>query len=215
MKVVRTISTCYEHCYDYDFIFDEIKLRFFYGGNNDIYFSVWPLDADNDISQVTLRFTKENYEVYERFYDLYHALLTGDIYKEEEVEQENIELLDFELAFNNYFNRTAKERNDEARRYSRWNDFAKDGVISLMSDNCEEDYSNRLNIYLDGETLVFYFEKRNPCDMFLTFEISTSGSRYQPFHKVFMDLYNRMQEVDPDNIKNHLNENIHSLRKKD
>ena len=155
-----------------------------------------------------MRFTKENTEIYTCFYVLYNSLLTGDVYKDEE--ENDIELLEFEKDFNNFFIRSAEEKNDDARKYSRWNEFAQDGVITMMSDNCEEDYANLLKIYLDGEDLVFEFTKNNPCDIFLTFEISTSGSRYTPYEKVFMELYNNLQKIEFGSP----NVSHHSLRKK-
>ena len=44
MEIKRQESYCYKGAYDYDFMLDNMKLRFFYGGNNDIYLSIQPLD---------------------------------------------------------------------------------------------------------------------------------------------------------------------------
>ena len=208
MEVKRQESYCYKGAYDYDFILENMKLRFFYGGNNDIYLSIQPLDEDTEVEHVYVRFTKDNPEVYACFYELFNSLLTGDVYKDDE--ENDIELLEFEKDFNNFFIRSAKEKNDDARKYSRWNEFAQDSVITMMSDNCEEDYANLLKIYLDDEDLVFEFTKKNPCDIFLTFEISTSGSRYTPYEKVFMELYNNLQKIEFGSP----NVSHHSLRKK-
>lgn len=212
MEIKKQESYCYRGAYDYDFILDNMKLRFFYGGNNDIYFSLQPLDEENDIEHAYVRFTKENYEVYEKFYELYYSLLTGNVYKDSDIDYDSIS--EFEEEFFNGFNRSSEEKNEDARKYSRWKEFAHEGVVTMMSDNCEEDYANLLRIYIDEDDLVFEFIKKNPCDMFLTFEISTSGSRYQPFEKVFMDLYNKLQSIDLSYHQVHLEELIYSLRKR-
>ena len=44
--------------------------------------------------------------------------------------------------------------------------------------------------------------------------ICNSGSRYLPFNSCFMDFYNKLQKIDPDNYQMHLEEFIYKQKVK-
>ena len=48
----------------------------------------------------------------------------------------------------------------------------------------------------------------------LSIRISNSGSRYMPFNSCFMNFYNKLQNIDPNNYQQHIEEFIYKQKVK-
>ena len=177
------------------FIKDDKKtISICFGGNLDLYISINSKEKDNNKFKFTI--TKEEYEIYEVFENLYKDIEDINIFDDdynEDIEYEK--MLYRKVNLSNYkelFNKTSK-------------------TITCYSDNTTHKDANILKIrkIKDGFKLEFYRQKnsKNISEDFGTediipIRICNSGSRYQPFNLVFMRMYRNIQKAN-DSRHNH------------
>ena len=134
---------------------------------------------DEQVHELTI--TKENYFIYELFYQLYESIKSNKIYYDGEVlfEADNTKLF-------------------------------KNNMIEWYSDELPKEIASKLTIKKENETFKVLFEKsKKEQDGFLiTYSIRfrNSGSRYNPFNISFMNMYNELKKYDPNYYQIHIEE---------
>lgn len=200
--------------YSYDFYLkeDDKELRISFGGNLDLY---WSLTKKNiNLKQIkpselykeckkelkeTFTITKENYYIYTLFENLYNDIKECKLYTED-----------------SYFDETIsyKDRNKEYQNTEKYKYLFDGKIIKWHSD--EEDYliADRVSIEKIDDTYVLKFTRPELTEDKFSFRIignisirfRNSGSRYDPFNIIFMRMFNKLQEYNPEYHQIHLEE---------
>ena len=153
------------------------------------------------IYEYRIDITKEDYEIFSIFDELYRQITTGYIYDEDD--------------FNEQF---SKSNLNEA--YDRGL-ITNDGQIEWISDDGLREAEDKFTIILideDTYRLTFF---RNSVPLNIGFKnsisisvrIRNSGSYYGPFHIAFMKVYHKLQKIDQIYHQIHFEE-IEYLKKK-
>ena len=183
-------------CYDFWLENDDKKLTILYGGTLDLYFILSvKKNIENKNIKIDFDITKENYEIYSLFDSLYNDILKGNIFD------------------NGYFPKSNSFKNT----YSLLVDKKKN--INWISDNglieaedmliiSKKDDIYRLSFFRNDKELDAGF--KNPFG--ISIRIRNSGSRYDPFNYVFMRMYNKMQEIDPNCHQIHFEEVLYTKK---
>ncbi len=196
---------------------DEDKLiRFTFGGNGDLYWSIYNKckNEDNEIKSNCFIITKENYGVYKLFEKLF-------------LDIENISIFDSEYNIPFYMEteedmrvyleeqeRSRKEAKYRLFNHSNYNElFNKDNkTITWYSDETAHDVANILKIKEDKDSFKLDFYIQPHIDgydddfhspNYIQIRFRNSGSSYAPFNVVFMRMYNNMKDIDDVNDYGH------------
>ena len=184
MEISRTMNT--EGSFDYSFKEGKKTLKILYGGNLDLYFTLGNGESIPDDAEASIDFdiTKENYEIYKLFDDLYNEVINGQAFDpEDEVDDE------FEHSF------------QETYQYSLLVD--EDKTIHWISDDGPQELEDSVKFYkVDDDTYS------------IIVRFSNSGSSYEPFNCAFMRMYQKLQNVDPQYHQVHLVELDYAKRLK-
>ncbi len=181
--------------------------------NGDLY---WMLKASQTerISYETFSVSKEDYEIYEQFENLYNDILNARIYTpskvpkskeelmespdltEEDIEYlEEIRLLDIE---------ETKQANEELKSKSEYQNLVSDGVITWYSDEEDKKKASVIRITkLEDEYLLEFIRQSNKNDLgtwqwpgSITICFKNSESKYAPFNIAFMRQFNNLQRFE-------------------
>lgn len=172
--------------YDYNLIKDNKQLSIFFGGNLDLYLSVSdgeeiPYEQEKEI---TFDITKENYDLYTIFKEMYDEIVSGNIYDSELDKHKSLSLL-----------AAQKDLVDNKKN------------ICWISDDAPRESADRLIISKEIDKIKLTFKRTNiDIDMsdgfkspfWLSVRIRNSGSRYDPFNVPFMRMYQNIQTIDPE-----------------
>lgn len=205
MEIKRENNPSHNGGYIYYLIDENKKLKIIYSGNGDLYISLYNKGIKYRKSEDKEDFliTKENYAVYSLFEELYEKITTGNIFSK------GSELFKIINNFNSDRNiRIAIEKG--LINY--------DNEIEWYCDNYPKGEGDSLKIIKEEEQYRLIFKrhsnkKREDFDN-LSIRICNSGSRYLPFNCCFMDLYNGLQKIDPDNYQQHIEEFIYKQKVK-
>lgn len=93
----------------------------------------------------------------------------------------------------------------------------KNNVIDWHSDDFIYENASRVIIkpVEDEYEIIFVKSKKEYDDgMFMTFSVRfrNSGSRYEPYNILFMDMYNKLKEYNPNNHQIHLEEYLYNQK---
>jgi len=204
-------------------------------GNLDLYLGVIGKTLDLD-SKFTI--TKENYELYRMFDDLYNEIKEARVFLIEEYEKEEYEKLeqmlsdesevDFDQEWIKEYVDEQKRKIEETRiyyeedrksllerrKYER-NPIYKDGVIEFHCDDYEIGEGCSFKIYKNEDDYIVDFDCKNRRrDRFCSVRIRNSGSNYQPYNVVFMRMFNKLQDYDTELHQVHMEELIYNEEKK-
>lgn len=190
MEITRDLNS--DKTYDYELKKDNKTLRILFGGNLDLYLSLSDgrVFDDRHKASITFDITKENYEIFEIIDDLYNETITANIHGEREEHE-----IDYSIA-------------------SQYKDLVNDGKIHWISDDGLRDAEDSFQLSkIDEDTYRFTFLRNdNRLDFgfkspsSISVRIRNSGSYYAPFNCIFMRMYNRLQEIDPDYHQIHIEE---------
>jgi len=172
-----------------------------YGGNFDLY---WKIRSHNESDHHNFIITKENYEVYRLFADLFNDI-------------ENIEIFDENCL--PFYIQTKEEIEYEKKKYrlfnhSNYNELfdKENNAITWYSDETNHEVANILKIKKEEDSFVldFYIQ---PCidgydrdfntPKYIPIRFRNSGSSYDPFNIVFMRMYRKMKQIDDVNDYGH------------
>lgn len=194
--------------FDYFIKNEENTFRIFFGGNLDLYFCVTRKDYENDNEIINFEITKENYVLYSLFEQLYNKIISCEIHtidkfelemydKDEIIEKENI----------------YKELNKELKDSYAYKNLVRNNVISWRHDDQIYEEANILNIHKEEEKfrLEFILQSKE-WSTFIDVRFRNSGSRYNPFNTIFMQLYNKLQEYNPEYHQIHIEEYLYQKK---
>lgn len=207
MVKIEKIQT--EKGYTFIIATDEGIFSISFCGNLDLYFNY---ECDRSILDETplkkFTITKENYFLYSIFDTLY-----------ENVKNCNVHYLDNTLSLDDeeIFEDRSQELNNELRRQEESNPrrLFKNNKIEWHSDDYDYDETSILCIKKLEEEIELTFQKGRTDVMPETFaiRICNSGSRYQPFNVLFMHLYNKLIDYEPEYHQIHIEELLYEMKR--
>ena len=166
-------------------------LQVVFRGNLDLY---WTIESSEESDKHSFTITKENYDVYNLFEELYSNI-------------ENINIFD---------KRRTKKEQEEDRLYYRYtyNElFDKETeTITWYSDETAHEVSNILKITKEDESFKLEFSTQPHISdydrdfnspHFIPIRFRNSGSSYEPFNAIFMRMYNKLIKLDDVNDYGH------------
>ncbi len=195
MKVVKQDS---EFGIDIFFKEENKYLAITYGGNLDLYWIIYSEEVNKDNNFVI---TKENYEVYRLFEQLFNDIDDINIYKYQ----------------NHQFSSNFKKAQKEKYRKSNTSNYnvlynEKEKLITWYSDETAFCVANVLKIKKEDEIFKLEFFIQPYIDGYdrdfnslhhIPIRFRNSGSFYNPFNVVFMRMYSNMKEIDDVNDYGH------------
>ena len=177
------------------------KLIMSYGGNLDLSFSCY--DSDNYIrGKIDFEITKDSYLLYELFDELYNDIKNCNIFKYSIddfsfYDKESIDDIFIESESLNDMFRNRKVYNDIFDGWQvRW--YSDDESCNLLTITPGED--KYILEFITG-IKVFYLDE-------FSIRFRNSGSRYDPFNFLFMNLYNKIISGNYDFNQVHINEYV-------
>lgn len=203
---------------------DNQTLEILFAGNGDLY---WILD-NNIIDPKTYQehkkhlespyqekfiITKENYFIYQLFDELINDIEQSRIFipTENKLEQE-FDLLGEEEKENQ--EERCNRVNKEHKQYFRYKLLYQDGVVSWHSDEHIYEDADRVKIYRLNDEIILDFSRppvkkeehiyRMPGRTGIRFR--NSGSTYEPYNVIFMRMFQKLQEYDPNYHQIHIEE---------
>lgn len=220
-----------EYGYDYEFIKDNKILRILFGGNLDLY---WCLETNHEFSSYeemtkelyeTFTITKDNYRIYELFKSLIEDVKTSNVFtpSPEKIVAEDEEVITLPPSYKQI--KEVEERNEELKQQAGYQRIIDGDAIIWHSDEETYDIADVLRISEQDDNIIleFYrpelsgdkFSIRRPGNISIRFR--NSGSYYLPFNIVFMRMFNKLQEFDPELDQEyhqiHIEEYIHTLKR--
>lgn len=194
--------------------FQEFEKQFdvSFGGNLDLY---WTIRSKNDSDCHEFIITKENYEVYKLFEELFDDIENIKIYTEpiipfyietEEEKQEYIENQKDEIEY--------EKKKYRLFNHSNYNELfdKENNTITWYSDETNHEVANILKIKKEKESFRLEFSIQpykegydrdfNSLN-YIPIRFRNSGSSYDPFNVIFMRMYEKMKQIDDVNDYGH------------
>ena len=190
--------------------FQELDKQFdvSFGGNLDLY---WTIRSKNENDRHEFIITKENYEVYRLFEELFDDIENIRIFTEptipsyivtEEEKQDYIKELECEKNKYRLYN------------YSNYNELfdKENSTITWYSDETNHEVSNILKIIKEKESFRLEFsiqahKREYDRDFnslnYIPIRFRNSGSSYDSFNVIFMRMYEKMKQIDDINDYGH------------
>lgn len=225
MEVTRTKGM--ESGYDYLLTQDNKVLRIAFGSNLDLYWSLNNLDEDHTLDSLydeqyeTFLITKENHTIFELFKTLVDDIKRPRVYEpaEKELDGEDLPVPEIEEILDEL-----NKGKSEEERCNRWNSELKTSERYQLLYNgqdiiwhSDDDYFEvadcvKITEVENGILLEFYRPKntiqtlgfRMPGTICIRFR--NSGSTYDPLNIVFMKMYQKLQQYNPDFHQIHMEE---------
>ena len=191
----------YEKGYEFNFNLDEGIFTIIFAGNLDLY---WDYKSNNILEEKekkTFLITKENYFLYSLFDKLYESVKNYD-FKDSFINENEGWLETFQKDL-----KIIDECNEER--------LFKDGVIDYHSDDYPYEEASRFEIEKLEDSYKLTFHKGKTNGDFITYavRISNSGSRYQYFNILFMEMYHKLIEYNPEYHQIHIEEYLYELKR--
>lgn len=199
-----------------DFYLEEANqsLWITFGGNGDLY---WALNVDSEEyiplkkrEKSQFKITKENYFIYSLFEQIYDDISNCKVFEPAPIEinlcatQDDFEQLETDH----------EALNQSLKKGERYQNLYHDGIIEWRSDESYYEDANSVEIRKNGEEILLDFIHREEeisfCDYSIRFR--NSGSSYSPFNAVFMKMFNKLQEYDPNNHQIHIEEYLYKQK---
>ena len=190
--------------------FQELDKQFdvSFGGNLDLY---WTIHSKNENDCHEFIITKENYEVYRLFVELFDDIENIKIYTEPtipfymekgEEKQDYINELEYKKNKYNLYN------------YSNYNELfdKENNTITWYSDETNHEVANILKIKKEKESFRLEFsiqphkeeyDRDFNSQNYIPIRFRNSGSSYDPFNVIFMRMYERLKEINDINDYGH------------
>ena len=183
--------------YNITLIEDSKRFSILFGGNLDLYFIIKNLENKEEMTYETFVITKENMFIYTLFERLFYDIKSCNVYKSDEYN--NIDRLNVGL-----------KRSEEYKKLF-------DGSsITWISDDDDYKQDQMVRITKQNEAFVLEFivsfEKKEeywmdrPSNTSISIRFRNSGSKYNPFNVIFMNLYNSLCNYNPEFHQIHIEE---------
>ena len=205
MEIKREKNSVVKDQYIYTFTENDRTLKILFASNLDLYISIYDnsLRKINENETKDFYITKENYAIYSLFEELYEKITTGNVYPEDS-------------AIFKHTNNFNSERNLRIAIEKGLINY--DDEIEWYCDDYPMGEGDSMKIIKEDDRFKILFERHKSPEkgMYedLYVRICNSGSRYLPFNSCFMDFYNKLQKIDPDNYQMHLEEFIYKQKVK-
>ena len=194
--------------------FQEFEKQFdvSFGGNLDLYWTIRS-KKENDCHEFII--TKENYEVYRLFEELFDDIENINIYTEPTIPF----YLETEEEKQEYIKNQKDEIEYEKKKYrvfnhSNYNELfdKENNTITWYSDETNHEVANILKIKKEKESFRLEFSIQpykegydrdfNSLN-YIPIRFRNSGSSYDPFNVIFMRMYEKMKQIDDVNDYGH------------
>ena len=211
------------------FVEKEKYLAFSFRGNGDLYWAIYNIKQNNN-GYESFFITKENYDVYSIFKELFDDIENIKIFDEEEEVPFYIEDDSEKRA---YLIERQKELEEDKIRYrlynrSNYNSLfdSTNRTITWYSDETANEVANILKIKeQDNSFKVEFFIQEDQKDYdrdfhtnkYIPIRFRNSGSSYDPFNLVFMRMYNKLccvEDINDNNHQMHMEEYLYNQEKK-
>lgn len=203
-----------EEIYNFYLKQDNKILEIVFGGNLDLYWSLVNLESNDNYNDSlneplveTFTITKENYSIYSLFEELMNDVKEARIFEPIVYENDEEEMENTYPFLDLYREEERCQRlNNELKRSTSYKSLYDGTSITWHSDDENYDVADAVKITKVDDTFVLEFT-RPPLtkDKFgfrlpgrVTIRFRNSGSMYNPFNLIFMRMYNKLQEYDPD-----------------
>ena len=188
----------------------------FFAGNLDLYWTFDNLDEDYFSKNGEFYITKENYYIYSLFEKLYE-----DISKCEIIYGNSFEMLNITTLFDLETMDSKKEEHREFIKHSsNYEELYNNGIITWISDDRDYRFLYKAQIIKDEDMFIINFSREKNEDnnyslgaRIINIRFRNSGSSYDPFNVLFMNLYNGLCKYDPNDKQIHIEEYLYSLKK--
>lgn len=178
-----------------------------YGYNGDLY---WYLSTQKHNKDLTLAITKENYYIYKLFDELYKKIQSCQIFEPTPME---LELCENSSQLSELISKINK-LNKQLRKNTNYQKLFKNNIIYWHSDDETFDDANVVEIHKESDKyLLKFIFKNKEISQINTIRFSNHGSIYQPFNILFMNIFNRLQNYNPNYHQIHIEEYLY-LKKK-
>jgi len=207
MVKIEKIQT--EKGYTFKIITDDGTFSISFCGNLDLYFNYECNKCILDESSLKkFTITKENYFLYEIFDKLFEDIKNCNVYC-----LDNTLCLDDEEIFED----RSQELNDELRMQEESNPrrLFKNSKVEWHSDDYDYDETSVLYIEKLEEEIELTFQKgrTDVIPETFTIRICNSGSRHRPFNVLFMHLYNKLIDYNPEYHQIHIEELLYEMKR--
>ena len=183
----------------------EEYLKFSFGGNGDLY---WTIHSSTESDRHSFTVTKENYGVYRLFDQLYRDIDEINIFDEEE------DPFGFqsETERREYIEREREKYREYG--YSGYHELydKENKTITWYSDETAHEVSNILRIKKNDDTFdvefqtqpnIYGYDEDSKTPYRISIRFRNSGSSYDPFNVPFMRMYFNMDSIDDVNDYGH------------
>ena len=182
-------------------------LCIFFGGNFDLYWTIKSnkRTIENDSKTDTFIITKENYELYNLFDNLYNDIKEINLFEDFEEDKDKYRL---------YNHSNYQELFDEENKTITW-----------YSDETAHEVANYLKIVKAKDHFVIVFNIQEYIEgyvrdfaslYYIPIRFSNSGSRYDPFNIIFMRMYEKLKKINDVNDYGHqihMEEYLYDIKK--
>jgi hypothetical protein len=202
-----------EHGYIFTILTDDGKFDISFAGNLDLYWgNVYDGNILEEPNSKQFMITKGNYYLYSLFEELYENIKNCNVFTLDETSIffcETVEELENKR-------REIKDLNDDLKKSEKYNPnrLFRDGVIEWHCEDFPYEESSVVKIKKEKEKFIVIFEKSKNTDIYLTYHVRfrNSGSRYEPFNIVFMKMYHKLINYDPEYHQIHIEEYLYQKR---
>ena len=192
---------------------DEGKFYILYAGVLDVY---WGYDCLHDIRKEpdskSFTITKENYYFYSLLEELYSDVKNCNIFQLDDIDTrfyKNTEEIETKRKDNARWNHNLKkyQKHDPHRLF-------QNGAIKWHSDDFTYDAASFVRIAKKREKFLITFAKSQEEDHYQSYSVRfrNSGSRYDPFNLLFMKMYNKLVDYDPNYHQIHIEEYLYQKK---
>ena len=178
-----------------------------FGGDLDLYWSINNVNADDEIDYESFSITEENYYIYCLFEQLYNSVANCEVFK----------INDYELALAtstdeiNMIIKREKQKNALLRNSQEYRNLFDGKTITWVSDENGYKKESIVKITKVENRFVLEFFRKLKNDAYnwpdenglfaISIRFRNSGSSYQPFNQLFMEMYNGLEKYEPDIAK--------------
>lgn len=196
----------------YDILLEEgsKRLHIYFCGNLDLYWSLYDINRRSETCEMVI--TKDNYRLYELFLILYNDIKNCNVRKEYEDCLDSCTTLEELRAYK----RSVDEYNNALRLGEEMNDHRlfKNGVVEWHSDDFAYEDAHVLKIIKPDEDSFIIRIESNEKEYYgkNSIRIRNSRSGHKPFNVLFMEMYNRFQQYDPEDQQIHIEEYVYQKK---
>lgn len=202
--IVRRIKSTND-TYNYYLDDGQTEISILFCDNGDLYFCSFSSNKESE-----LYITKENMVIYNLFSDLFEAFANAEVFKVSEYDL-------LHGANEEELYQQVEKRNKELKESSIYNQVFHDNIITWISDDSLSfDYKSAEAmqiIKMDDCFKIKFTFYGDDYPYVRSIRIRNARSRYKPFNMIMMDLYNSLQEYDPNYHQVHIEEWLYEFEK--